>query len=488
MKDGFLVSVVVSLLLSVPWAPTAAQIDFTEHTIDNNTHGTGGIHCSDVDGDGNPDVLAASLEDNQVVYWQNLGGSPIEWSKYVIAEYVYSAHSVDAADFDGNGTMDVVGAAYYGSPGIAWWHNNGEDPISWTQYTVSSDFVNAHEVRAFDLDKDNDPDILGASSDLNTISWWRNDGGNPIHWTEQVVSDNVTLAKSVHAGDFDGDGDHDIVGTAITANDVIWWRNDGGEPIQWVEFLIDGNFSGAHRVQAVDLDDDGDDDVLGAGYLGDQVKWWRNEGGDPVQWTRFFIGGGIVNACVAYAVDLDGDIDKDVIATAQGMNDIVWWRNDGGDPIQWTKFVITDDFTRPWPLYATDLDADGDADVIAGSSHQGSNEVKWWENNGLSVSEEIGLPDDPILLSPYPNPFNRNTTLEFQVFWGADDIRHVMLLIVDAAGRRVMSHLTTTYGQGIYRIRWDARDEHGDLVSPGIYICRLSDGTQHAERRVIFNR
>jgi hypothetical protein len=489
MKRDSVIRALATLLLSLLSVSAIAQINFTEHTIDSNIHGTGGIYACDVNGDSLTDVLAASLEDNQILYWQNHGNNPITWSKHVIGSNVASAHSVYAADFDGNSTIDVAGAAYYGSPGIAWWQNNGEDPISWTKFTVSSNFINAHEVFAFDLDRDNDPDILGASSDLNTIAWWRNDGGSPIAWTEQIISNNVTLAKSVHAGDLDGDGDYDVVGAAITANDVIWWRNDGGQPIVWTEFLIDGNFIGAHRVQVVDLDDDGDEDVLGAGYLGDQVKWWRNDGGDPVEWTRFFIGGGVANACVAFATDLDGDGDKDVLATAQGINDIVWWRHDGGDPISWTKFVIADNFVRPWPLFACDLDADGDEDVIAGSSHQGSNEVKWWENRGVvSADEDVSLPGSLLAVSAYPNPFNRHTTIAFRASATGRAQGYVTLSILDLAGHQMASRLDGIYSRGIHRIVWDGRDDQGNLLAPGVYVCRLSDGSQHTERQVVFTK
>jgi len=363
----------------------AQEINLTEHLIHNNTQGTGSVYASDLDGDGDLDVLAASLQDNEIVWWRNDGGVPISWTKFTIGQNVYNAHSVFAEDFDGDGDKDVIGAAYYNSPGIALWRNDGGNPITWTKFTVASNFINAHEIYACDLDKDGDFDVLGASSDLNRIAWWRNDGGSPIVWTEQIISSSVTLAKSVHVGDLDGDGDFDLIGAAITAHDVIWWRNDGGQPIQWTQFMIDGFFSGAHRVQSVDIDDDGDQDVLCAGYLGHEIAWYRNEGGDPISWTKQAIAVNFVNACVAYAIDLDGDGDKDVIATAQGDNEIAWWRNEGGDPIQWTRSLITGNFTRPWPLHACDLDGDGDNDIISGSSHNGSNEVKWWENSLMGV-------------------------------------------------------------------------------------------------------
>jgi len=157
-----------------------AQISFKKHVINSQTHGTGDIYACDLDKDENIDVLAASLEDYQIIYFRNDGGSPLNWTKQVIGSNVIQAHSLYAADFDMDDDLDVIGAAYSGNPGIAMWSNDGGDPLTWSKNAVGFSFINAHEVYAHDLDKDGDMDVLGASSDLHRISWWRNDGGNPI--------------------------------------------------------------------------------------------------------------------------------------------------------------------------------------------------------------------------------------------------------------------------------------------------------------------
>ena len=442
-----------------------AQIDFVEFYIDDNTHGLGGIYVCDLDNDSDNDVLGASLQDDQIIWFRNDGGDPIVWTKLIIGNNVISAHSVYAADFNGDSLLDVVGAAYIGSPGVAWWRNDGGDPILWTKFTVANDFINAHEVYAYDLDKDNDMDILGASSDLNRIAWWRNDGGDPIIWTEQILSNNMTLAKSVTAGDLDGDQDNDIIGVSIVNNDIVWWRNDGGQPIKWTQILIDGNFIGAHWVQAVDLDNDTDLDILGAAYLGHEIAWWRNDGGNPMVWTKQIISSGFTNACVAYAIDLDGDSDKDVIGTGQGINQIAWWRNDGGDPILWTKYIISDNFVRPWPLYADDIDGDEDIDIVVGSSHNGSNQIKWWRNDGISgVNLSTNSPLDFQLFQNYPNPFNPTTSIKYTL--GIKEF--VSLKIYDILGNEVATLVNEEKPAGSYEINFNATG-----LSGGVYFYKL---------------
>ncbi len=362
-----------------------AQVSWNTHIIHGLTHGTSSVHACDLDNDGDTDVLGAVLEDNQIVWWRNEGGNPITWTKFVIQYNFMQAFSVYAADLDNDSDQDVIGAAGAGDE-IAWWSNDGGNPVQWTKYTIRSGYDFAHEVYAHDLDEDGDMDVLGASTDLNLISWWRNDGGNPVQWTEQTIGAGFYGAKSVRVSDLDDDGDNDVVGACLYGNDIAWWRNDGGSPIQWTEFNIDSYFTGAHRVQIVDLDEDQDLDILAVAYLNGEIAWYCNNGGNPLTWSKHTVGIGLAGACIAQAADMDNDGDLDVVGSAQVSGEVSWWRNEGGNPIVWTKFDIDPNLDRAWPLYVCDIDDDGDQDAVAASSWAGTNEVKWYENLGTGIT------------------------------------------------------------------------------------------------------
>ncbi len=363
--------------------PCMAQVSFTEFTVDSSSHGNASLWAFDLDNDGLMEILGAAIEDDAVVYWKNQNHDPGNWSKHTIGGNFRGARSVHAADIDGDGDLDVIGASYEGAE-VAWWSNEGSSPIEWTRHTIDGVYGSPHEVFASDVDSDGDIDVLCASSSHHRVTLWRNDGGEPLTWTEQTVAAGVGMAKSVCTGDLDSDGREDVIGAALYDDEVLWWRNRGGDPIEWEEHVVDAEFGGAHRVQAIDVDGDLDLDIVGAGYTGHVVAWWRNDGGDPIVWTKQVISFPVFNACVAQAADIDGDGILDVTASAQLSGQLSWWHNDGGDPISWTESQVAT-LRRVWPLFVVDLDNDGDNDIIAGSSHNGSNEVKWYRNDRFSV-------------------------------------------------------------------------------------------------------
>ena len=161
-------------------------------------------------------------------------------------------------------------------------------PIITTEYAVDGSF-DARSVYATDMDGDGDVDIVGAANDGDDISWWENDGTpNNASWTEYLVDGSFDGARSVYATDMDRDGDIDILGAGEDNDDISWWINDGNpKQAGWTEYTIDASFDGARSVYATDMDGDGDVDILGAALADDYISWWENDGTpDNASWTE----------------------------------------------------------------------------------------------------------------------------------------------------------------------------------------------------------
>ena len=82
--------------------------------------------------------------------------------------------SVASADVDGDGDLDVLGAARLADD-ITWWENTIGDGTVWIEHTVEGEFDGATSVHAADVDRDGDLDILGAAGTADIITWWEND-------------------------------------------------------------------------------------------------------------------------------------------------------------------------------------------------------------------------------------------------------------------------------------------------------------------------
>lgn len=112
------------------------------------------------------------------------------------------------------------------------------------------------------------------------------------------------------AVDLDGDGDLDIL-TASSANwpKVAWYENTNGVGSFSRRRVITEFAAGPGSVEAADLDGDGDNDVLYASRWGDRVAWHENLDGEGSFSTQHVVSNGVDEALSVAAADLDADGD-----------------------------------------------------------------------------------------------------------------------------------------------------------------------------------
>jgi hypothetical protein len=354
-----------------PWSETA-QLTFkppfvstskAEQSVAPDFFGAQGVYATDIDGDGDTDVVAASFPGNQIIWWENDGSGA--FTAHVVTENFSGASNVHAADMDGDGDLDLLGTALSGNE-VAWWENDGEQ--AFTKRTITASFGGAQSVFAVDLDSDGDTDVVAAAYSDDDISWFENDGSESF--TERVVDANFDGPRSVHAADVNGDGFMDIIGAADDGGDVSWWENDGSEV--FTERLLDSFYPGAWSVYAADLDGDSDIDILAASEDNDLVSWWRNDGGGS--FTERTISSSFDGSGSVYATDMDNDGDVDVVGAAYASNTIGYWRNNGSESFSY--FSINTSFEDAWSVFAADMNGNGAKDVLATGYGDG---LSWWD-------------------------------------------------------------------------------------------------------------
>ncbi|MDP6144009.1 MAG: VCBS repeat-containing protein, partial [Candidatus Marinimicrobia bacterium] len=230
-----------------------------------------------MDNDGDLDIVSASVIDDAIAWYENDGAADPSFTAADIATSADAAHSVFAADMDNDGDLDIVSASADDNT-IAWYENNGAADPSFTAADIATSAEGAASVFVADMDNDGDLDIVSASYTDDAIAWYENASITPSlpSFTERTIEGNFDGAQEVYAVDMDGDGDMDVVGAAFTEHDIAWFENNGSQ--SFTERTIEDSFLGARSVYAVDMDGDGDMDVVGAAYSDDDIAWFENNG------------------------------------------------------------------------------------------------------------------------------------------------------------------------------------------------------------------
>ncbi|MGV6851404.1 MAG: FG-GAP-like repeat-containing protein [bacterium] len=200
-----------------------------------------------------------------------------------------------------------------------------------------------------------------------------------IDFANQMVIDSTQLnAKDVEAVDLDGDGDLDLV-VAAGGGKVTWFANDGNGAYG-PELVIDSSASGVYAIVTADIDGDGDVDIAAARQFAAGIDWYESDGASPPTFTEHNEGVGALDFPYSVSVaDVDRDGDVDILGV--GFGDLAWFENNGAQPPVFTKQNIDSDPNRGnAEIDAADIDGDGDIDFAIADFF--NSDFSWYTNNG----------------------------------------------------------------------------------------------------------
>ena len=241
---------------------------------------------ADLDKDGVRDLLIADIgffmpEDNTKgsVVWLR-GRADGSYEKRVLAEKLPRVTDVEAADFDGDGDLDLLVAAFglYSQGGILLFENRTTDWKDPQFVPATLDARNgALRTEVADIDGDGRPDFVALIAQQHeAVVAFLNRGAGRFEpktlWTAPTPAWGSTGLQLV---DLDRDGDLDVLLTnGATLDDatvrpyhgVRWLENTGGLAFRRHDLAA---LPGAHRAVAADLDGDGDLDLAAAAFLPD---------------------------------------------------------------------------------------------------------------------------------------------------------------------------------------------------------------------------
>lgn len=350
--------------------------NFTEQLISTEVNGDALLRGVDIDNDGDLDVLCSSSEDDKIAYYKNDGNANFENQK-IIAPIINSPRSMFMADINNDGIIDILSASNADKK-IVWYSNVGNGNFEELN-VISDSATNATFVYAFDLDNDGDQDVLSASSFTNGyLAWYENNGdGNFIN--ARIVS-NTPFSEFAYVIDIDKDGDGDII-TRDETRKLVWFENDGSANFDIFHSVLD-SYVDISDVMFVDIDNDGNLDILGSSAQSNRIAWHRNDG----------LGNFEAPILIAYvsnldralfAKDINGDGNIDILSKRSQR--LIWFESNGDGTFSELQYLTDEFISYPQDISAQDLDNDGDNDIIVAAT----NEIIWFENfNNESFSAE----------------------------------------------------------------------------------------------------
>ncbi|WP_020209273.1 FG-GAP-like repeat-containing protein [Gilvimarinus chinensis] len=330
------------------------------------------------------EFLLADGETGQLKKLWGKVGEFEKWQEQSIAEIGLPV-AVDTLDANGDGRLDYIVAdlgelAPNGNPTgkVFVLLDNGKGGFE--KKLLVENLGRVSDVNALDLDQDGDTDIA--------IAVFGGQGKGEILWLEQTPTGyqshtllHMSGALSIENTDLNKDGIVDLVTLVAQEHEtLIAFVGTGAGQFERRDLVSAGHpMFGATSLTVVDLDRDGDDDLLFTNgdafdtqtdpkpYHG--IQWLENRG--KLQFAAHDIGRyyGAVNA---KAADLDGDGDLDIVASSwvnywddPKRNALIWYENIGGQKFK--PYPISQSLRGLVPLVVEDFSGDGRVDILTGS-------------------------------------------------------------------------------------------------------------------------
>ena len=352
--------------------PVNAQVPYTYAASLTNGSNVRSVTAADVNNDGKPDLVCVRGIASTLYVWTNSGGGIfVSNANYSVGNYPFQ---VVAADVNNDGWPDLITANNSGKSLTVLTNDDAGRFVLASTLPLGSPSA-PQSVVAADFNGDGRLDLVCANSQSASFTVWTNSGGGIFvsNVTFTVGAAQSIVPKWVTTADINGDGKPDIIGACNNAGAsfLFGWTNNGvggfaSAPMPFIS-------SGLVCVTPADVNGDGKVDLI---LLSSQVTVVTNNGAGT-----FAVSGNSTVGSNPYAViaaDVNGDEMVDAITCNQGDGTLTVLTNNGRGILGFNATLNVGSIppsligSAPESLTAADVSGDGRMDLISGNWNDGT--------------------------------------------------------------------------------------------------------------------
>ncbi len=278
----------------------------------------------DVDGDEFADIIASALPDVMWFEADDLQGS--SWKAQIIGTLPPTGHNngqgYATADLIAGGKEEIILQADEGIFVCEIPQNTAQENWQWNMIITSG---SDEGVGVGDIDGDGDLDLAfgdikqGEEEHPAILDWAENPGSFDETWTRHSIGESVHAIDRIEVADMNGDGKLDVIVSeerypGLEPDGHLWWfeAKDNGE---WERHQIVQQYS-MNNLDVGDIDNDGDIDILTNMHKGESLATQIWENGGAGAFTKHIVDTGKEMHLGAQLVDIDSDGDLDIVGHA----------------------------------------------------------------------------------------------------------------------------------------------------------------------------